>query len=307
MKVTISVPGKIIITGEHAVVYGKPALAAAVDRRLTVELKTRSDGKKVIPKGKLASKTTKMMHNYLNGQPLIANGYTLSIDSDIPTGSGMGSSAAVAAGIVTAFLCSTSGNSQLDHRLINELAYKAEKFQHGNSSGLDPSTVTFGGFVWYRKEFEFLKSLFKFQFKAAQKLQHFYLINTGKPKESTKEMINRFKPDSLDEFEQVTKQITQAIHDEDENKLVIGIKENEKLLEQSGVVSASTKQLIQDIQKSGGVAKISGAGGYLDKSGMVLVYHKNTKELKEAIKKYNLKIAKANLGAEGVKIENIVV
>jgi len=310
MKATISVPGKIIITGEHSVVYGKPALAAAVDNRLTVTLNTYQELREPasrygMPKGKLVKKAVEIMKNYLDTN--FPTDFKLAISSDIPSGSGMGSSAAVSVGIATAFLAAASGSSQLDHRLINELAYKAEKFQHGNSSGLDPSTVTFGGFVWYRKEFEFLKSLFKFQFKVAQKLQHFYLINTGKPRESTREMINKFKPASLDKFEQVTKQITQAIHDEDEPKLIKGIEENEMLLEQAGVVSTSTKLLIQGIQKSGGVAKVSGAGGLLGKSGMVLVYHKSTKKLTEAIKKYNLKITKANLGSEGVKIESIVV
>ena len=303
MKIKISVPGKIIITGEHAVVYGKPALAAAIDNRLTVTLTTypelREAGSRyAMSKGKLVKKAVEIMKNYL-GTRFLTN-FNLQILSDIPSGAGMGSSAALGVGIVTAFLCAATGNSQLDHRLINELAYKVDKFQHGNPSGVDTSTVTFGGFVWYRKEFEFLKSLFKFQFKIANSLQHFYLINTGKPKESTKEMIVKFKPNSLDEFEQVTKQITQAIHDEDEQSLMKGIKENERLLEKAGMVSKSTASIIRAIEASGGVAKISGAGGFKDKSGMILVYHRKPEKIK-------LKTIKANLGTEGVRIEKIVV
>jgi len=303
MKIKISVPGKIIITGEHAVVYGKPALAAAIDNRLTVTLTTypklREAGSRyAMSKGKLVKKAVEIMKNYL-GTRFLTN-FNLQILSDIPSGAGMGSSAALGVGIVTAFLCAATGNSQLDHRLINELAYKVDKFQHGNPSGVDTSTVTFGGFVWYRKEFEFLKSLFKFQFKVANSLQHFYLINTGKPKESTKEMIVKFKPNSLDEFEQVTKQITQAIHDEDEQSLMKGIKENERLLEKAGMVSKSTASIIRAIEASGGVAKISGAGGFKDKSGMILVYHRKPEKIK-------LKTIKANLGAGGVRIEKIVV
>ena len=298
MKIKISVPGKIIITGEHSVVYGKPALAAAVDNRLTVTLTLVVRGKNKLPKGKLVKKAVDIMKNYLGTR--FPTDFNLQISSDIPSGAGMGSSAALGVGIVTAFLCAATGNSQLDHRLINELAYKVDKFQHGNPSGVDTSTVTFGGFVWYRKEFEFLKSLFKFQFKIANSLQHFYLINTGKPKESTKEMIVKFKPNSLDEFEQVTKQITQAIHDEDEQSLMKGIKENERLLEKAGMVSKSTASIIRAIEASGGVAKISGAGGFKDKSGMILIYHKKPEKIK-------LKTIKANLGAEGVRIEKIVV
>ena len=303
MKIKISVPGKIIITGEHAVVYGKPALAAAIDNRLTVTLTTypklREAGSRyAMSKGKLVKKAVEIMKNYL-GTRFLTN-FNLQILSDIPSGAGMGSSAALGVGIVTAFLCAATGNSQLDHRLINELAYKVDKFQHGNPSGVDTSTVTFGGFVWYRKEFEFLKSLFKFQFKVANSLQHFYLINTGKPQESTKEMIVKFKPNSLDEFEQVTKQITQAIHDEDEQSLMKGIKENERLLEKAGMVSKSTASIIRAIEASGGVAKISGAGGFKDKSGMILVYHRKPEKIK-------LKTIKANLGAGGVRIEKIVV
>jgi len=298
MKIKISVPGKIIITGEHSVVYGKPALAAAVDNRLTVTLTLVVRGKNKLPKGKLVKKAVDIMKNYLGTR--FPTDFNLQISSDIPSGAGMGSSAALGVGIVTAFLCAATGNSQLDHRLINELAYKVDKFQHGNPSGVDTSAVTFGGFVWYRKEFEFLKSLFKFQFKIANSLQHFYLINTGKPKESTKEMIVKFKPNSLDEFEQVTKQITQAIHDEDEQSLMKGIKENERLLEKAGMVSKSTASIIRAIEASGGVAKISGAGGFKDKSGMILVYHRKPEKIK-------LKTIKANLGAGGVRIEKIVV
>jgi len=310
VKVVISVPGKIIITGEHAVVYGKPALAAAVDKRLTVTLTTypelREAGSRyAMTKGKLVKKAVEIMQNYLGAK--FPTNFNLEIISDIPRGACMGSSAALGVGIVTAFLVATSGNSKLDHRLINELAYKVDKFQHGNPSGVDTSTVTFGGFVWYRKEFEFLKSLFKFQFKVANSLQHFYLINTGKPKESTKEMVEKFKPNSVDDFEIVTKQITQAIHDEDEPSLMKGIKENGRLLEKAGMVSNSTASIIRSIEKSGGVAKISGGGGFKDKSGVLPVYHKNLNKLKQSIKKYGLEIMKANLGTEGVRIEKIVV
>ncbi len=41
MKISVSVPGKIILMGDHAVVHGKPGLIAAVNRRLTVQVSCR--------------------------------------------------------------------------------------------------------------------------------------------------------------------------------------------------------------------------------------------------------------------------
>ncbi|MCX6791749.1 MAG: mevalonate kinase, partial [Candidatus Gottesmanbacteria bacterium] len=43
MKISVSVPGKIYLMGEHAVVYGKPAVLAAINRRLTVTVKAGNE------------------------------------------------------------------------------------------------------------------------------------------------------------------------------------------------------------------------------------------------------------------------
>lgn len=315
MQVKASVPGKIILSGEHAVVYGKPAIAAAVDKRLTVTLQSRNDGKKIIQTDaddtKLIDAAIKVVKNGLEMQK---KGFDLNVKSEIPIGAGMGSSAAVAVAVAATLVVASTGQSKLDLEKINKLAYEVERIQHGTPSGIDNFTVTFGGFLWYRKELEFLKTFWKLQFKVTKDMQHFYLINTGKPVETTGEMVKMVKQkletadltlEVLHDIEGVTKKVLLGIRGEDEKLLLSSMSENERLLEKLGVVGEFAKNIVQEIEQSGGVAKISGAGGVKDRSGILLVYHKDKNTVAKIAKKHNLDWFPAKLGAEGVRIESI--
>lgn len=256
------------MSGEHAVVYGFPAIAAAVDRRLTIE----SSGK---------------------------------IRSEIPIGAGMGSSAAFAVATSAVKL----GNIDLEK--INGMAYEMEKRRHGNPSGVDNTIVTYGGFLWYRKESENFKT-FK-QIEPKVNLPKLLLLDSGKPAESTKEMVvgvgNLYnkKRETVEKIfrgiEAVTKNFLRYLLKTDTSDLQDLIKENELLLESLGVVSEKTKKIIRMIEKEGGSAKISGAGGRKDGSGMVIVYHKDIEKIILLGKKNGFDLSSVKLGEEGVRIE----
>ena len=81
------------------------------------------------------------------------------------------------------------------------------------------------------------------------------------------------------------------------------IRDNEKLLEELGVVSESTKQIVRIIEKAGGSEKISGAGGIKTGSGMVIVYHKDIEKITMLGKKNGFNLSSVKLGEEGVRIE----
>jgi mevalonate kinase len=267
----VSAPGKLILSGEHSVVYGHPALAAAVDKRLMVSC---VDNK-------------------------------VKITSEIPIGAGMGSSAAFAVATSAVKL------GELNLEKINELAYKIEKKRHGNPSGTDNTVCTYGGFLWYRKENENFKT-----FKGIipkRKFPEVYLLNTGKPVETTKEMVeyvaDRYRDRKLyfdtvlRDMETVTKQFLEFLVGDVNLEFDVLIKENESLLEKLGVVSASTKQIIRKVEKMGGAAKISGAGGRKDKSGIVMIYHKDLEKLLAFAKNSSLDLFSVKMGEEGVRIE----
>jgi len=260
-----SAPGKIILSGEHAVVYGYPALVSAINLRLTLD--------------KLGN-----------------------INSKIPIGCGMGSSAALA--VASSSLKFLTKNSKLDLEKINDLAYEMEKKQHGNPSGVDNTISTYGGFLWYRKESETFKLFKNIEFK--NNFPDIFIINTGRPQETTGEMVsfvnfkykkNRKKIESI--FKSI-EALTRLFLDAPLPKL---IRENEILLEKLGVVSEKTKSLVRNIEKLGGSAKICGAGGVKTNSGVLLVFNKDKEKLFDFANKNNLDLFAVKLGERGVKIE----
>lgn len=312
--VTVSAPAKVHLMGEHAVVHGKPALLAAINRRLTVTIEEGHDGIVIDTKEPIlrdfilyALDVVKKEYTVASLPPLVIH-----ISSPFPYGYHLGSSAALAVATVgagTYFLKKLWNPME-----INRLAYEVEKKQHGNPSGGDNTVVTFGGFLWYRKELEFLKSIWQLPMKLPQSLDHFFLINTGKPEETTKEMVtmvneqctmhNEKMGKVFSDNEEQTRRIAQALKEKDENVLIDAIHIGERALEEMGVVSDKVIPLIRKIEKQGGAAKILGGGGRKGAVGFLLCYHHLLETVKEVCMPYGYSVESIQLGEEGVRLEN---
>lgn len=304
--ITISAPGKIHLLGEHSIVYGKPALLAAINLRIYITI-SRENGEYKLPSNIDEQQIIRVQNTLEDiikkrfGKKIPP--YQLAIKSQLPIGVGLGSSAAFSACLVAATLSFLKINWDLD--LINELAYEAEKVFHGNPSGGDNTTVVFGGLLWFRKEFE--------RVKVHKNFKQFILINSGKPVESTKEMVEKvklkvqsakFKVEKIfNDQEQLTKQLAQVLKDGDEDLLIKIIKAGEKNLEKLGVVGKVAQAIIRQIEKLGGAAKISGAGGIKKGSGMLLCYHRNPQVILDFASKNNLEAFKIKIGEEGLRVE----
>ncbi len=260
--IKISVPGKVHLIGEHTVVYGKPALISAISLRVYLTI-----GKKMAD-------------------------YTFK--TELPKGTGLGSSAAVSAAVIAAML--TYFKVNWDKDLVNKLTFEAEKIFHGKPSGGDNTTVIFGGIINFQNG---VSSPIK------SKLQKLVLINSGEPAETTKEMLGVAKPNInsiLDSQEKLTQQMELALKQGDDLREII--KKAEKNLEKIGVVGKIAKKIVRDIENLGGAAKISGAGGLRKGSGMLLCYHKNPKKILDYAKKNDLPSFNIKLGAEGLKLRS---
>ncbi len=309
--ITYSAPAKIILSGEHGVVYGKPAFVSAIDMRLEFIIHTGKDEFQNIDG--VIRVVHEVVTNYLEKQKLSISkkSFSYEINSQIPVGRGMGSSAAFSVAGVAALLHFYTGK-EFDRETINQLAYQCEKKFHGNPSGVDNSTSCFGGLIFYRKEFEFLKHLSSLNFKISENIHsHLYLIDTGKPTESTAEMVaqvgKNYNQDPkkmerlFNQMEKITKRMVVAIVKEDPKLFSECIAENETILEEIGIVSDRAEKLIEDLNQFG-KGKITGAGGKTDGSGFILFIAQDEDGMKDYLKERNIMYYKFTQDFEGLKI-----
>jgi len=172
MRIQASAPGKVILLGEHAVVYGRPAIAAPLSGlRATVTVEPGRPGSGVVIEARDLGRT---LHTSQEpADPLVVTvsntlarlgvpdpgDLHLTIASDIPIASGLGSGAAVAVATIRALdawftelpNAEALAGSRLKARLrkqltdaeVSALAYETEVLHHGTPSGIDNSVVTY--------------------------------------------------------------------------------------------------------------------------------------------------------------------
>ncbi len=311
--ITLSVPGKIHLLGEHVVVYGKPALLTAINLRLNLTLK-KSGKFKALVNGKDYTKELqplrKILEKYIEKKfSKKIPSYELNINSQIPIGYGLGSSGAISAALSAALFKLLKIEKSND--LIYEVALEGEKLFHGNPSGADVMAVINGAFIWFRKEGPNFKTYSSLSFPKTKGLKDFYLIDSGKPKESTKQMVElvfkrleKERPKLEKIFirqEELTREILIALEESNEQMLMRIIKDGQRNLEKLGVVGEKAKGIIKKVEKIGGAGKILGGGGVKGGSGMLLIYCKNKKELDSLSEQEKWNILPIQLGGEGLR------
>lgn len=148
-------PGKLILVGEHAVVYGHPAISLAIDRGTEAVARTRPgasgiDRSEVLGSdGILCPFPADPRLGPALATVLPPEGVGLSLRSTLPIGRGMGSSAALAVATLRA-LAALDGSS-LDHETCISKGFLVERVFHGTPSGLDHTVSTRGGALCYRR------------------------------------------------------------------------------------------------------------------------------------------------------------
>jgi len=299
-------PGKLILSGEHAVVYGQPALAMAVNRYVTAtvtreavpqvlfdlsdlahhsrlsfdalrHLKNKIKQKyyrfisgdfsirEVLQKPfELAQFTLGMLAESLNVS--LPHGVKLHVQSNIPIGCGMGSSAATILSVMQAI--SHYLQLPISPDTLFQLALEAENMQHGHSSGLDLRIAMNGGCLYMHGK--------ELQTRTIPTMP-MYLVNTGTPVTTTGQCIEKvaahFKSSQLqNDFAMVTQAMDSALKQQSWQKMHEAIRQNHQLLTAIGVVPEPVQKFISQVESLGDSAKVCGAGAIAgDSAGAVLV------------------------------------
>ena len=286
LMTTSSAPGKIILFGEHAVVYGRPALAVPVTQvQATATVSENSRGGVWIeaPNINLSSELSRLAPDHPLGavvnsvfpalgisphpSPLSrrergrGEGMTIHITSNIPVASGLGSGAAVSVAIIRAL--SEFLDQPLSDERVSALAYDVEKLHHGTPSGIDNTVIT------YTKPVYFVKG------------QPIEILRVGQPftivigdtglstptKESVGDVRKQWEADKpalerlFDGIGEIVERAKANIESEKWKALGPLMDENYTLLRQLNVSSPELDRLVEAARKSGALgAKLSGGG-----------------------------------------------
>ncbi|MFQ6094599.1 MAG: mevalonate kinase [Candidatus Bathyarchaeia archaeon] len=284
MKGRASAPAKVILLGEHFVVYGKPAIVVAIDRRAHATARLRSDKAIYIrsndlgvsgyffdgkfeaeeggpeAEGKLRPVET-VVRRLMNSAGTRA-GVTLEITSTIPVEAGLGSSAAVAVASVAA-VSSILGLDLSPDEMFN-LAYDAERLIHGTPSGIDPAVSTYGGTLRYVKG----KGITRLNVNVDLQL---VIGNTGIPR-STGKLVGKVRElgnkhptilnSILESSERMVEEAVKAMKSQDLETLGELMNIDQGLLSAVGVSHCMLERLIYAARDAGAYgAKLTGAGG----------------------------------------------
>jgi mevalonate kinase len=271
-------PGKVILVGEHAVVYGRPAVAIPVFQvRARATVKTGDAGQGIVivaaDLGRMfatgrgaadpevlpleAAVLGVLHHLHL---PL-EHDLTITVSSTIPIARGLGSGAAVATAMVKALALHFSAT--LSQEEVSQLVYEVERLHHGTPSGIDNTVIA------YERPVYFVRGEGLETFPVGRPLQ-LVIADTGVVS-STKEVVewvrtawqrSKDKYETLfDDVGSITRAARRAMEMGDEESLGHRMDENHRLLQDVGVSSPQLDSLVEAAKGSGALgAKLSGAG-----------------------------------------------
>ncbi len=328
-------PGKLILSGEHAVVYGRPALAMAIDRSAQAIIEpTLTDSVSFSLEDYAHQESFKMRalrefqkrakNNYalflqgelgirdvlvkpielmqfafitiLDGLHLkVDRGLDIKLSSNIPIGCGLGSSAATVLSEIRAM----GHFFRVDFRPDWHYKYslEAENMQHGYASGVDSYVSLHGGCV-------------RFQNGVGEKVPlpcvPIFIVQTGTPETTTGECVSQvadaFATSGIwDEFEAVTRQMGEVIGGKDIESMQAAVRENHRLLTKIGVVPKPLQRFIHDVEQWGGAAKVCGAGAVAGDAGGVVMVIAETPPI-ELCRRYGYELSAVRGDPLGVRI-----
>lgn len=281
-QVVTDSPAKCIITGEHSVVFGQPAVVTAIVPGVTARLYQGSPA--------VAAPHLPLLQKLLTAFTTLTGAdthpLTATIKFHIPVGSGLGASAAIGHAISKS-LFKWFNLPYTSDDLFN-LVQQGEQLAHHRPSGVDAAAVIHGGLIHFVKQGETAR-VERLTISSPTPIKGL-LIQSGKPTESTAEMVQHVarqlaaKPQMHQVITELGDVSRSIMHRLMSGKIdLAAIQLNHHLLAKLGVVDQVAQQMISEVAAMGGAAKISGAGGRTNGSGMIIAFHPNIDQLTQFV------------------------
>ncbi len=326
MAVEASAPGKVILFGEHSVVYRGPAIVLAIDKRARVVAEERSDdkiyfdalnigfsgyfeGNKYKPETGERWRGRRLAAFKVSARKTmehlgVESGLNLVIRSEIPIAVGLGSSAAICVATVAAVANLLSGGLTSDE--ICALAYEGERVVHGNPSGVDNNISTFGGILRYEKD----AGLKRFEMEGNLP----FVIGNTHRRRSTRRMVERVRslrdrnPEIVENIIETIGALSNeglaALLENDLPKLGNLMNINHGLLAALGVSSPELDLMVHSSRRAGALgAKLTGAGG--GGCMIALAEQPRLRRVENAIRRRHGESIRVCVSYEGVKTREV--
>jgi len=310
-----SAPGKLILFGEHFVVYGLPAIATAIEARTVAKVKqarkfSLQDNRPETPgyKKEKRDQQSDSIQRILKVMGLEGEKVSIELGGNLIAASGVGASGASCAAIAAALNEEFELGKGIDE--INDVAYEGEKGYHGVPSGIDNCCSTYGGFILFRKDLKTGEGIVKQLHSKA--ILSIVIGNTGITSNTTEvvEDVKREKqrdPDRfsrmLDDYSMIIKEAESSLDNGDLRKIGLLMNMNHLLLEEMDVSCPELEELVDIAANSGALgAKLTGTGrGGL----MIALVNKETEgTVASAIEKASFRSEITRIGARGVRVEH---
>ena len=318
---TGSAPAKVILFGEHFVVYENPAILASINRRVNIRVQLNNT-EQIIIKSNLgiiaayAASKFKLIKGGKNAKKILDplyksvmailsernhnSGINIELTSEVPYGIGLGTSAASCVAIVAAL---DSLFRQPDKGWVCTKAVQSENLIHKNSSGADCYVSTYGGLIYYTKKDGFKRI-------ECRKDLPLIIINTGL-RHSTGALVSsvrRIRDNNIALFEDLATRANRiclnavaAIKAGNEKEIGMLMTENHTLLQKIGVSNKKIDQIIDICIDNGAFgAKLTGAGG--GGSIIALMPPKNQLNIIDEIKMNRYECIPINIDYDGLLI-----
>ncbi len=258
--------GKLILFGEHFVVYGCPALALPLTSLSTDTVVERAASLKhpelALAAGEPDQTAERLLTSAAERLGVADQPWRVRVSSSIPIGFGLGSSAALSVALLGAL--SQAARRMLTTGELNDHAYALEQLVHGAPSGVDNTVITHRCPVWLIKE----RPLERLETGGGLRL---VAASSGVPGSTREEIarVRRFKDQDRPRFEELCRQARviaeqgrQAILAQEAETLGALMDQNHQLLCEVGVSTDDLDRLVTRVRQAGALgAKLTGSGG----------------------------------------------